>query len=181
MRRTALTRHLPVAAAVAAAGLFAASPALAGADHARGDGPLQVYSDEVPAGATARVQAVYDAAGRTTVVLHVKGLKPNTEYGAHAHANRCGLMGTDAGPHFQHVVDPVQPSTDPLFANPHNEIWLDLTTNAAGNGVARTTVDWQFSPDRRPGSVILHAQHTSEAPGTAGMAGARLACLDVAF
>jgi superoxide dismutase, Cu-Zn family len=181
MRRTALTRHLPVAVCVSAVALFAASPALAGADHGRGDGPLISYSPAIPSGASAKVTAVYDSAGKSTIVLHVKGLKPRTEYGAHAHVNACGPTGAAAGPHFQNVVDPVSPSVDPAFANPQNEIWLDLTTNAAGNGVAKAVVPWQFAADRRAHSVIIHERHTSTVPGTAGTAGARLACLDVDF
>ena len=181
MRRTRLTRHLPVAVCVSAVALFAASPALAGADHGRGEGPLTSYSSAVPQGATAKVTAVYDSSGKSTIVLHVKGLKPRTKYGAHAHVNACGLTGAEAGPHFQNVVDPVSPSVDPAFANPQNEIWLDLTTNAAGNGVAKAVVPWQFAADRRAHSVIIHEQHTSTVPGSAGTAGPRLACLDVDF
>lgn len=172
---------VPIAVGVAAVGIFAASPALAGAEHGGSGGPLVSYSSAVPEGASAKVTAVYDSAGRSTIRLYVRGLEPNTEYGAHAHVLPCGLTGADAGPHFQHAIDPVQPSVDPMFANPHNEIWLDLTTNSAGNGVARTTVDWQFSPDRRPQSVVIHERHTSTAPGNAGVAGARLACLTVDF
>ena len=181
MRRVALTRHLPVAVGASAVALFAASPALAGSEQVRAGGPLTVHSAAVPAGATAQVKAVYDSSGDTVVTLHVRGLRPRTAYGAHAHVNPCGLDGAAAGPHFQNVVDPVTPSVDPAYANPVNEIWLDLTTDAAGNGVAHATVPWQFSPDRRARSVVLHEQHTSEAPGSAGTAGARLACVDVAF
>ena len=36
---------------------------------------------------------------------------------------------TSAGPTFQNVVDPVQPSVDPAYANPENEIWLDFRTD----------------------------------------------------
>ena len=176
---------VPAAVCVAAVGIFAASPALAGADHGRGDGPLITYGDAIPQDASARVTAVYDSAGRSTIMLHVRGLKPDTQYGAHAHVNPCGLTGTAAGPHFQQVIDPAatptKPSTNPAYANPRNEIWLDLTTNSAGNGIAKATVPWQFTPDRRAQSVIIHESHTSTAPGTAGMAGPRLACLSVDF
>lgn len=189
MRHHVLTRRLPVAAGLAAAGLVAATPAFAGAatgaatgaGHARSDDPMTVYSGEIPAGATATVKAVYPVSGTSIVSLHVTGLKPDTRYGAHAHVNPCGLTGAAAGPHFQHVVDPVQPSVDPAYANPENEIWLDLTTNAAGNGVAHTTVPWQFTADRRARSVIVHEKHTATGPGQAGTAGARLACIDVDF
>ena len=174
-------RHLALTLGVTGAAVFAASPALAGADHARADGPLTAYSADVPAGATAKVTAVYNAAGDTIIALHVKGLKPLTDYGAHAHTNPCGLTGAAAGPHWQNVVDPVTPSVNPAYANPSNEIWLDLTTDEDGNGVARSKQSWQFPEDRRPRSVILHAQHTSPDPGTAGTAGARLACLSVDF
>jgi Cu-Zn family superoxide dismutase len=181
MRRAALTHHLPVAVGACAAGLFAASPALAGSDHVRADGALTVYSAEVPAGATARVEAVYDSAGDSVVTLVVRGLAPRTEYGAHAHVGGCGPDGAAAGPNFQNVVDPVSPSVDPAYANRANEIWLDLTTDAAGSGVAHATVSWQFPPERRPRSVILHERHTSKLSGSAGTAGARLACLGVRF
>ncbi len=40
-------------------------------------------------------------------------------------------------------------ATDPAFANPDNEIWLDLSTDGDGNGSAQAVVDWQFGADRR--------------------------------
>jgi Cu-Zn family superoxide dismutase len=179
--RIRASRHLALAAGLTGAAVFAASPALAGADQARAGGPWTTYSSDVPTGATAKVSAVYDAAGKTVIMLHVKGLRPNTEYGAHAHVNACGLTGAAAGPHWQRVPDPVTPSVNPTYANPRNEIWLDLTTDADGNGVAQSKQDWQFPPQWRPRSVVLHAQHTSTGMGTAGTAGARLGCLTVDF
>jgi len=176
-----LTRLGPPFAAVAAMGLFLTSPAIAGADRIRNEGPLVTYSSAIPTGATARVQAVYDASGSTVVTLHVSGLVPNTEYGAHAHVNPCGLLGSAAGPHFQNVQDPVIPSVNPAYANPDNEIWLDLVTDETGAGVAQTRVDWQFTPDRRAHSVIIHVEHTHTGPTDSGVAGARLACLSVDF
>jgi Cu-Zn family superoxide dismutase len=176
-----LVPRLPAAVIVAAVGLFAASPAIAGADHGTSTGPLARYSPAVPQDATARVWATYDSAGDTHVTLHVNGLKPDTEYGAHAHVNRCGLDPLAAGSHFQHVVAPPGHAGDPAYANEDNEIWLDLETNAAGNGVAVTTVEWQFAPGAAPKSVVIHELPTSTAPGSAGTAGARLACLDVDF
>lgn len=176
-----LARLGPPVAAIAAVGLFLSSPAIAGADRVRIEGPLVRYSDAIPAGATARVQAVYDASGNTVVTLHVRGLSPNTDYGAHAHVNPCGLSGADAGPHFQNSQDPAIPSVNPAYANPDNEIWLDLVTDDEGNGVAQTRVSWQFNADRRPSSVILHVEHTHTGPNDSGVAGARLACLSVDF
>jgi superoxide dismutase, Cu-Zn family len=176
------SRLLAACAVLTGLGVFAASPALAGADRVRASGELVRYAPAVPEGATARVHVVYNSAGDTLTTLHVRGLRPNTAYGAHAHANACGATGADAGPHFQNVVnpDPERPN-DPRFANPANEIWLDLTTDAAGNAVATSKVAWQFSPERRAGSVIIHAEHTHTGPRDAGTAGARLACLTVGF
>ena len=37
-------------------------------------------------------------------------------------------------------------SINPSYANPGNEVWLDLVTNADGNGRAQTVVDWPFRP-----------------------------------
>jgi Cu-Zn family superoxide dismutase len=177
-----LTRNLSAAAIAAGVVLFAASPSLAGADRVRAEGELIRYgASALPVGATARVQAVYNAAGDSIITLQVRGLQPNHEYGAHAHKFACGA--TDplaAGGHFQHVPGPAD---DPAYANPRNEIWLDFTTDAEGNASAQTKVPWQFSPERRAGSVIIHAEHTHTGgpDGPAGTAGARLGCLTVGF
>jgi superoxide dismutase, Cu-Zn family len=142
-------------------------------------GPLTTYDTVlVPAGATATVVSAPFAG--TTVVLSVRGLLPDRHYGAHAHVAPCGPTGAAAGAHYQHVVDPVQPSTDPAYANPTNELWLDLTTDDRGAATASTRVAWLFA-DRRPHSVVVHETHTHTGPGVAGTAGARLACLTVPF
>ena len=99
--------------------------------------------DARPAGASARVDAWYLPDGRTVVVLMVRGLVPDREYGAHAHSAACGATGALAGPHFQRVPDPVVPSVDPAYANPDNEIWLDFTTDHQGRGWAIAVQDWQ--------------------------------------
>ena len=183
MRNHNLTRPLAVAAVAGGLVLFAASPSLAGADRVRSEGPLVRYGDGslVPAGATARVQAVYNAAGDSIITLHVSGLLPDREYGAHAHKLACGTDPLAAGGHFQHVEGPTP--TDPAYANPANEIWLDFTTDHDGDAVAQTKVPWQFSPARRAGSVMIHLEHTHTGgpDGPAGTAGARLACLTVGF
>lgn len=133
----------------------------------------------VPVGATAVVVSVPVSVG-TVVALQVRGLEPNREYGAHVHVGSCGPDPMTAGPHFQNVPDPVTPSTDPAYANPENEVWLDLTTNALGIGKAASTVSWRF--DGRPAaSLVLHEHHTHTAPGEAGTAGSRLACASVPF
>ncbi len=116
----------------------------------------------------------------TKVQLSVWGLVPNRTYGSHAHQKPCGQLPADAGPHHQHVVDPKQPSVDPEYANPTNEIWLDFTTDARGRAVVTTVVPWQFA-DRRAGSVVIHAEKTATEPGKAGTAGPRLGCAIVKF
>ena len=137
-----------------------------------------------PVGAGISVEAG-ESGGSTDVRLEVDGLLPNRGYAAHAHARPCGPTGAAAGPHFQNVVDPAatpeQPSTDPAFANPRNEIWLDVRTDGEGDGEASTEVPFVFG-DRAPASVVIHeAEVTSTATGEAGSAGGRLACLNVPF
>lgn len=139
------------------------------------------YSPElVPAGARGAVRA-RSGGGITTVMLAVRGLQPEQLYGAHVHTEPCGTQPEDAGPRFQRTIDPDQPSVDPHYANPENEIWLDLTTDATGAGSAETTVAWEFPDDRRPGSVLIHATGTNTEPGVAGTAGAHAACITVEF
>jgi Cu-Zn family superoxide dismutase len=133
----------------------------------------------VPDGAKVFVaENVHD--GLTTVVLDVRGLVPNHAYGAHAHAKPCGAKPEDAGAHYQHNADPVKPSVNPAFANPMNEIWLDFTTDAKGNATKASTVDWSFGA-APASSVVIHAEPTKTVPGQAGMAGARAACVSIAF
>jgi Cu-Zn family superoxide dismutase len=118
---------------------------------------------------------------QTVATLAVAGLLPNRGYAVHAHTKPCGATGADAGPHYQNHVDPAataqKPSTDPYYANPRNEIWLDVRTNATGGGTSRTTVPFTFT-NRAPGSIVIHeAMSTATGPGQAGQAGARVACL----
>jgi Cu-Zn family superoxide dismutase len=177
--RFALITCLTAALAASATGV--AAPAQAAAERVRAEGLLTRYDAAlVPEGATARVQEVRTASGSTVVTLQVRGLLADHEYGAHAHVNACGSTGAAAGPHYQDVVAPAGHSTDPAYANPRNEVWLDLTTDAEGNGSAQTVVRWQFRPSGA-NSVVLHARHTATEEGSAGTAGSRLACLTVGF
>jgi superoxide dismutase, Cu-Zn family len=135
--------------------------------------------DLVPVGARATIVSVPTKGGTTTAIM-VRGLEPNRTYGAHVHVRPCGPDPLASGPHFQNVQDPVRPSTDPAYANPSNEVWLDFTTNALGIGRAVSHVGWRF--DGRPAaSFVIHEHHTHTGPGEAGTAGSRLACADVPF
>jgi superoxide dismutase, Cu-Zn family len=145
---------------------------------------------QVPVGARVAVRVVPTGSHKTVVTLHAWGLLPDETYGAHAHYKPCGTAATAAGAHYQNAPDPALAgseaiaSVDPAFAYPGNEIWLDLVTNAAGNGRAQTVVDWTVRPtaDGSPRSVILHLNSTSTGGAVpAGNAGARLACVTVPF
>ena len=101
-----------------------------------------------PEGATIEVESE-GRGGSTEIRLDVDGLLPNRGYAAHAHVNACGPTGDAAGPHFQNQVDPAaapgKPSTDPAYANPQNEIWLDLRTDGDGDGESRAEVPFVFT------------------------------------
>jgi Cu-Zn family superoxide dismutase len=134
----------------------------------------------VPAGATAQVSITTTSAGMA-VGLAASGLVPRRAYGAHLHTKPCAALPAEAGPHYQHTPDPAAaaspPSVDPSYANPHNEVWLDFTTDAGGTATATAEQAWRFAPGAGARSLILHTQQTSTSPGTAGTAGARVACL----
>lgn len=148
---------------------------------ASGDQPKALTYDakRVPAGARLATSAKAEN-GRTTVTLTVTGLLPGTKYGSHVHTKPCGAKPADSGPHYQHEKDPVSPSVDPKFANPDNEIWLDLTTDDKGAATSSATVGWEFRKDEA-NAVVVHASHTHTEAGKAGTAGDRLACLTHAF
>ncbi|MFD5079493.1 superoxide dismutase family protein [Streptomyces sp. NPDC058371] len=126
----------------------------------------------VPAGAWIEVGQHIDERGGTAVRLRVKGVKPGHTYGVHVHQKPCGANPADAGGHYQHRKDPVQPSTDPEYANPDNEIWLDFTADERGRGGAGAEHDWGFRRGEAA-SVVLHDQP--------GMSGSRVACFTVPF
>jgi Cu-Zn family superoxide dismutase len=146
------------------------------------DGARAVTYDtaSVPAGARATVTIEQNHEG-VRVTLLATGLTPGRPYGAHLHTSPCGRDPAAAGPHYQHRPDPAagpgKPSTDPAYANPRNEVWLDFVADRNGVGRAVSAQDWTFAGDRQPRSLVLHAEHTHTAPGEAGTAGARLACL----
>lgn len=186
----------PIGAAVAAAAVLVlsgcASEAPAGnggapvvtdatLGSATGPGPGRTYTPATaPEGASVRTE-VAPAGNGTTATLGVRGLLPNRGYAVHLHTKPCGPTGNDAGPHFQDRVDPAatpeKPSSDPAYANATNEFWLDVRTDATGGGTSSATVPFALT-DRRPASVIIHEKmETATAPGTAGTAGGRLACV----
>jgi len=149
--------------------------------EAAGGGDAVTYdADAAPVGA--EVGLVVEARPEdTTFVLSVSGLQPDRRYAAHAHVDACGPTGDVAGPHFQHTPDPAatpeQASSDPAYANPENEVWLDLSTDGDGNGVATATVPFSLSAGA-PQSIVIHAgAMTMTAAGEAGKAGDRIACL----
>lgn len=182
-----------VTAAMLAAGGGGAGPAV-GTDAVRGEGVSGVGwvqaearfapptalvpsdavtydQDLVPAGAWIEVSQLTGDSG-TTVTARVKGLRPGMAYGAHVHTQPCAADPDAAGGHYQHRKDPVQPSKDPAYVNPGNEVWLDFTTDEAGSGRALARHSWGFrSGEAR--SVVLHAEQ--------GGSGDRLACFTVPF
>jgi Cu-Zn family superoxide dismutase len=134
----------------------------------------------VPAGATARLTITRLPYG-TDVRLAVSGLVPSRAYGAHLHTQPCTAIPDEAGPHYQNHHDPAAvaspPSVNPVYANPRNEIWLDFTADATGAATTGSSHGWQFDPAAPPRSLVLHAEQTHTAPGEAGKAGPRAACL----
>ena len=185
-----LSRSLTVVAATAGALAFAAAPAAgvtapvratAATSVGGSSGAFTYDATQLPVGARLSVTAVYPGNGTSIVTLHVKGAVADRDYGAHAHVAACTDRPLDAGGHFQFTPFPDGSSaSDPAYANPSNEVWLDLRTDDDGNGHAKAVVPWQPG-DRRPMSVVVHAMHTATAPGSAGTAGARLGCLSVGF
>ncbi|BCL30948.1 hypothetical protein GCM10017557_58070 [Streptomyces aurantiacus] len=121
----------------------------------------------VRAGSWIEVGQRSERRGRTTVTLHVTGLKPGHRYGAHVHRKPCGTDPAAAGGHYQH-----RPSKDPADVNADNEVWLDFTADAHGEGGARAHHDWNFRRGEAA-SVMLHSE-----PGSSG---ARVACFTVPF
>ncbi|MGW5732324.1 MULTISPECIES: superoxide dismutase family protein [Streptomyces] len=125
----------------------------------------------VPAGSRIEVEQ-RGGPGGMAVTLRVQGMKPGHAYGAHVHQKPCGADPAAAGGHYQDRQDPVQPSENPAYVNPENEVWLDFTAREDGSGEASARHDWEFRPGGAA-SVVLHREQ--------GGAGDRLACFTVPF
>jgi Cu-Zn family superoxide dismutase len=139
-----------------------------------------------PAGA--RLNVVMTPSDETTTAeLTVSGLVPNRGYAVHANVNACSPNSAAEGPRYQNRVDPTvnptsisgETSTNPEYANPRNEVWLDVHTDVTGSGTSRTTVPFVFT-DRGPGSIVVEdATDTATGLGKAAKEGARIACLSL--
>ncbi|WP_084504080.1 superoxide dismutase family protein [Actinoplanes sp. N902-109] len=130
----------------------------------------------VPPGATAQVTVATNPQG-VRVRLAVTGMVARRAYGAHLHTKPCTSVPDDAGPHFQHQMDPSSPSVDPAYANADNEVWLDFTTDSRGAATVASTHPWTFDSGQVPRALVIHAQLTRTEAGKAGTAGPRVACL----
>ena len=121
--------------------------------------------------AAAKVHIVVNGGqgGQSLVSLHVDGLPAGRSFGAHLHRDTCSAGF--GGPHYQ-APDPANPTS--ANADDQHEVWLDFTTNAEGRGRALAVVPFEIAAGAR--AVVIHqAEHTM----TGGVAGQRLACLDV--
>ena len=152
-------------------------------EWSEGAGAVTYDQTAVPVGATADVQVRVEGE-ETNVQFTGTGLEGDRDFGAHVHTQPCGEEPSDAGPHYQDEADPAatedEPSSDPAYANPENEVWLDFTSDADGNAVSDSTVDWTFREGEAQ-SLVLHDHHTATEHGEAGTAGDRLACVTVEF
>ena len=136
--------------------------------------------DLAPIGAAMTATIIPTSEG-SRAQLTVLGLLPDRGYAVYAHDKTCGTTTSAAGERFQIHRDPAAtsaaPSTDPNYANPDNEIWLDVRTDDAGTGTSATTIPFVLT-DRVPGSLVVYAgMHTPPNPAQAGNVGAPIACL----
>lgn len=101
--------------------------------------------------------------GGTVVSLRVTGLEPQTDYIAHLHTGGCDQTDP-GGPHFQFKKGGAE--------EPPNEVHLEFTSDAAGEGKAQVSTDRNV-PIGEAGSVVIHtaeeAHHemTAYRPGEA--------------
>jgi Cu-Zn family superoxide dismutase len=143
-------------------------------------GPFVVYDNPYADGTanpaaniTGIAAAAFTSSGRTFVALTVAGLPADRVFGAHVHRLAC--EDTKGGTHYQNVVSPTT-VTDPAYANAANEVWLDFTSN--GNGKALSTANANFIVRRdEANAIVIHTNAT----GAGGVAGAKLACINLDF
>jgi hypothetical protein len=89
--------------------------------------------------------------GGTTVSISVTGLEPKTDYIAHLHTGGCD-QADPGGPHFQFEKGGPE--------EPPNEIHLEFTSNAAGEGEAEASSKREV-PVGEAGAVVIHVAEES--------------------
>lgn len=135
---------------------------------------LSPLTADVTDGARAAALAVSREGSGMIVLLGLRGLDrthAGMTYGAHVHVGPCVAgVGAAAGPHYNSTGNPA------VVIDPTTEVWLDFTVRASGTGLAVARVPFVV-PSGGAGSIVIHAMSTSPT----GTAGARLACLPMAF
>jgi superoxide dismutase, Cu-Zn family len=133
-------------------------------------------------GTASATATAYDLGGRMRIRLRAQGFPPSYAFGSHLHKLPCD-DAMKAGGHYQHNPWQSGPmgtvATDPAYANTKNEAWLDFTTDADGKGGSELLLDWVPRPGEAK-AVIIHQMPSQVAPA-GGAAGAKLACLPMAF
>ena len=110
----------------------------------------------------------------SVVILKVKNMPQsarNRSFGAHVHTKPCATDPAASGPHH---ANPAAAATTALAAK---EIWLDVNVDSLGRGTAIALFDWRIRKGDA-GSVVIHAEPTNYAAGTAG---ARILCTTIAL
>jgi hypothetical protein len=96
-------------------------------------------------------------AGETMVSLSITGGEPTTLYGVHVHDRPCSVA--NGGGHYKF-------DTSITEALETNEVWLPVTTDAAGAGMSQATAPSILRADAQ--ALVVHAADNS-----------RLACFDL--
>lgn len=157
-------------AALVAGGVLVGGGAAYAATVARSAGPDYVYgSPHAFSSATATVKVATSGKGSSTVTLKVRGVDApaGQTFGAHVHQLPCGELPADSGGHYAHAG-----AAGTLQSR---EVWLDVTVKANGTGRSTAVRPWVLD-ESTPRSVVIHALPTDPATGVAG---ARLACIDL--
>ncbi len=138
-------------------------------------GPTVVH-DAAFAGATVIVNSIPVPYSALTIVVldvnYMPELARGRILGAHAHASPCGADPLASGGHHQNPD-----AKDPAIALGAKEVWLDLSIDSRGRGIAIALIDWRLRKGQA-GSVVVHALPTNS---TTGAAGARVLCTTVPF
>lgn len=181
--------HLTLTSVAASAALIAGSTAVAvpGNAHAGDGGPtLEVTSmlrDLHPSaidptdGARSRLKMRIDEDGAAEFRLVLEGLDPSAagrRFGAHLHFGPC--IAGDGAAALGHYNDDVVAGVSPARTSPDTEVWLDFMVTKGGTARVETSVP--FAPRAGIRSIVIHQDPTNDHTGAAG---ARLACLPVAW
>jgi len=115
-------------------------------------GDFYHVGDETPGNLMGSAKVTRFDDDRTTLQVHVHGLKPDATYSVHLHAGACA----DHGPHYRHDWNgPTRPPNELWASSRPDDPTAGITADDEGTASGWGAAPWRARPEAR--SVFIHS------------------------